>query len=104
VNQLKINLLGLLISIVTSCSSITTNNQIYCGYELTGQEYTQLRNKAELQKSAYEADSLWHIYDQLNDSIRSAMPDSVEFEIFLSLLNSTEVGVDIIVPNNKEFF
>ena len=77
---------------------------MYCGYELTRQEYEHLRTKVELQKSAYEADSLGHIYDQLNDSIRSAMPDSVEFEIFLSLLNNDEVGIDIYVPRNKEFF
>jgi len=32
------------------------------------------------------------------------MPDSVEFEIFLSLLNNKEVGIDIYVPRNKEFF
>lgn len=57
-----------------------------------------------MQKSAYEADSLWHIYDQLNDSIRSTMPDTVEFEIFLSLLNNEEVGIDVIVPNDKAYF
>ena len=77
---------------------------MYCGYELTGQEYKHLRTKVELQKSAYDADSLWNIYDQLNDSIRAIMPDSVIFEIFLSLLNNDEVGIDIYVPRNKEFF
>jgi len=77
---------------------------MYCGYELTKQEYEYLSTKVELQKSAYEADSVGDIYDQLNDSIRSAMPDSVVFEIFLTLLNNNEVCLDIFVPRNKEFF
>lgn len=76
----------------------------YYGYELSEKEYTEFRNKVELQKSAYEADTLWHIYDQLNDSIRSIMPDSIEFEVFLSILNNNEVGIDVFVPKNKEFF
>jgi len=101
----SISLLGLLVSLIVSCTSIAPDNKpLYCGYELTRQEYEHLRTKAASQKSAYEADCLWHIYDQLNDSIRSTMPDSVEFEIFLSLLNNDEVGIDIYVPRNKEFF
>ena len=32
------------------------------------------------------------------------MPDSVDFEIFLALLNKDEVGIDIYVPRNKEYF
>lgn len=32
------------------------------------------------------------------------MPDSVVFEVFLSLLNEDEVGIDIFVPRNIEFF
>ena len=88
-----------------SCSSATPGKELkYCGYELTSQEYQQLRTKAELQNSAYEADTLWHIYDQLNHTIRAAMPDSVEFEVFLSLLNTDEVGIDIFVPHNKGYF
>lgn len=101
----KIIILGFVVLILASCNSAMPNNKpIYCGYELTVKEYNKLRTKVESQKSAYTADSIWNIYDQLNDSIRSAMPDSVEFEIFLSLLNIDEVGIDIIVPNNKEFF
>src|SRR5688572_15310433 len=95
----------LLISLIISCNSITPSNKpMYCGYELTKQEYEYLSTKVELQKSAYEADSVGDIYDQLNDSIRSAMPDSVVFEIFLTLLNNNEVCLDIFVPRNKEFF
>jgi len=101
----RVYLLGLTVLLIISCSSITLHEEMNsCGYELTTQEYRQLRAKAELQKSAYDADSLWHIYDQLNDTIRAAMPDTVEFEVFLSLLNNDEVGVDIYVPRNKEFF
>lgn len=68
---------------------------MFCGYELSEQEYANLQVKA---------DSLWNIYDQLNDSIRSAMPDSIVFEVFLSLLTKNEVGIDVIVPRNKKFF
>lgn len=103
-SKVKISLLGLLVFLIGSCSSTSDSNSMkYCGYELTGQAYAQLRNKAEVQNSAYEADSLWHIYDQLNDSIRSVMPDSIDFEVFLSLLNDNEVGIDVIVPRNREF-
>ena len=103
--KLKVSLLGLHSFLIISCNSITPKNEItYCGFELTRQEYEHLRAKTEFQKSPYAADSLWHIYDQLNDTIRSIMPDSVEFEIFLSLLNNDEVCIDIYVPRNKEFF
>jgi len=101
----SIKQLGFLICLLISCSSIPTNNKLtYCGYELTELEYSKLRAKAESQKLVYEADSIWHLYDQLNDSIRSVMPDSVDFEIFLSLLNKNEIGIDIYVPSNKEYF
>jgi hypothetical protein len=99
----KMVFFGLLACIIVSCGSISPSNTMYCGYELTEREYANFRNKVELQGSAYEADSLWQIYDQINDSIRTAMPDTVEFEIFLSLLNEDEVGIDIFVPRNKEF-
>jgi hypothetical protein len=101
----KIYLTGLFILLIISCRSITPNKELSsCGYKLTTQEYQQLRNKVELQKSAYEADTLWHIYDQLNDTIRAAMPDTLEFEVFLSLLTNDEVGIDVFVPRNKYFF
>lgn len=101
----KIYLTGLTALLLISCSSISPHKEMNsCGYELTTQEYQQLRTKAELQKSAYDADSLWHIYDQLNDTIRAAMPDTVEFEVFLSVLNKDEVGVDVYVPRNINFF
>jgi hypothetical protein len=97
--------LVLLVVMITSCQSKTPGDKrIYCGYQLTKQEYESLRAKADLQKSAYDADTLGHIYDQLNDSIRAVMPDSVVFEVFLSLLNKDEVGIDIYVPGKKEFF
>jgi len=101
----KIYLIELTVLLLISCGSVTPQKKMdSCGYELSRQEYQQLMAKVELQKSAYDADSLWHIYDQLNDTIRAAMPDTVEFEVFLSLLNKDEVGVDIYVPRNKDFF
>ena len=101
----KIYFTGLYILLTISCSSTTQNKELSsCGYELTTQEYQQLMSKVELQKSAYKGDTLWHIYDHLNDTIRAAMPDTVEFEIFLSLLNNDEVGIDVFVPRNKDFF
>ncbi len=101
----KIYLSGILLSLIISCNSTTNSRkQIYCGYELSEPEYAELRTKVESPESPYDADTLWHIYDQLNNSIRSNMPDSVEFEIFLSLLNNDEVGLDIYVPPNSKFF
>ena len=102
--NLKFYLAGLSL-ILLACTSISKQNELtYCGYELTTHEYDKLRDKIELQKSVYEADSLWKIYDQLNDSIRAAMPDTVEFEVFLSLLNNEEVGIDVFVDSNKDYF
>jgi hypothetical protein len=98
-------LLGSIVILFISCSSITSYKEINsCGYKLTTQEFQQLRSKAVLQKSPYEVDSLWNIYDQLNHTIRAAMPDTIEFEVFLTLLNKDEVGIDVYVPRNKDFF
>lgn len=101
----RYSLLALFASLVLSCGSISPKQKLTCcGYELSGQEYQQLRIKAGQQGSPYTADTLWNIYDQLNDTIRAAMPDTLEFEVFLTLLNDDEVGVDIIVPYNKDYF
>ena len=103
--KLHIALSVVIIFFFASCVSDTpAGKQVHCGYQLTGQEYIDLRAKADLQESAYDADTIGHIYDQLNDSIRAVMPDTVTFEVFLSLLNRNEVGIDIYVPKNKEFF
>jgi hypothetical protein len=104
VKQLKFTLPGILMVLLLSCKSAGTDNKLYCGYELTVREYDQLRSRVELQNAPYEADSLWDLYGTLNDSIRSVMPDSVEFEIFLSLLNANEIGLDVFTPDKKEFF
>ncbi len=91
--------------LISSClNNSPAHNITLCGYELSEQEYARLQMKIEKQQSAYHADTLGNIYAQLNDTIRSAMPDSVEFEVFLTLLNSNEVGVDVFVPRNKAFF
>jgi HKD family nuclease len=87
---------------IISCNIVPENeNLLYCGYQMTDHEYQLLRNKSQSQKSSYDIDSSGKIYDQINDSLRSAMPDTMEFEIFLSFLNKDEVGVDVIVPANK---
>ena len=90
--------------IAISCNNVPEKNKLtYCGHKMSDQEYQQLKSKIELQKSPYTAD-VDHFYDQINDSVRSVMPDTVEFEIFLSLLNNNEVGIDIIVPRKEEYF
>jgi hypothetical protein len=91
--------------IIISCSSGNPKNKMkYCGYELSKSEFIEVGKKIDAQDSVYKADSIWNIYDQINDSIRTAMPDTIEFEIFLSLLNKDEVGIDIYVPKNKKYF
>lgn len=77
---------------------------MYCGYKMTKLEYRWLRTKANIQEFPYRADSLYNIYDKLNDAIREAMPDSVEFEVFLSYLHKDEVAVDVFVPDVKSYF
>jgi hypothetical protein len=100
----QISLLLLLVLQIISCTSLTPNKPIYCGYELSVAEFERLQSKAKLQTSAYTADSLNHIYSQLNDSIRAAMPPSVEFEVFMILLNKDEVALDVYFPPKKEYF
>ena len=75
-----------------------------CGYELTNRESQHLELEIDPKKSAYTADTIDHFYSQINDSIRSAMPTSVEFEIFLSLLNQNEIVVDVYVEKNEQYF
>ena len=102
-----LQLLAVLCTItVVSCETIKPGTaKLNCGYPLTKQEYNDLRIKCQEQlSSVYEADSLWSIYDQMNDSIRLAMPDTIEFEVFLSLLNDAEVGIDVFVPKNQSYF
>lgn len=87
--------------IIISCSSGNPKNKMkYCGYELSKSDVIEVGKKIDAQDSVYKADSIWNIYNQINDSIRTAMPDTIEFEIFLSLLNKDEVGIDIYVPKN----
>lgn len=91
--------------IFASCGSpnpkIETN---FCGIKMTSNEYSEFRNKADRQESPYEFDSDGQIYRQLNDSIRAAMPDTLEFEIFLSYLDKEKVGVDVYCPKNEKYF
>jgi hypothetical protein len=101
----KVIIHGIIIGLFWSCTpGLPNGRKLYCGYELLPNEYDRLKSRIELQESAYEADSLYNIYDRVNTSVRAAMPDSVEFEVFLSLLNEDEVGIDVIVPGNKSYF
>jgi hypothetical protein len=75
----------------------------HCGYELTQTEFASIKSKMERQPNPYDADTS-DIYDQLNHSIRATMPDSVEFEVFLTLLNKTEVAVDVAIPPNPAYY
>ncbi|HCS19289.1 MAG TPA: hypothetical protein DIW47_01795 [Bacteroidetes bacterium] len=75
-----------------------------CGHNLSGNEYEDFRKRADESGNVYDTDTLWNIYDQLNDSIRNVLPDNIEVEIFLSLLNDKEVGIDVIMPENDAYF
>jgi hypothetical protein len=98
-------LCGLLAFVIESCNSLSLpGRKNHCGYEMNLSEYNSLMEKMERQDDPYGADTSGNIYDQLNDSIRAAMPDSVEFEIFLVLLNDKEVAVQVIVPPNPAYY
>ncbi len=80
------------------------NQKSVCGYDLRGNEYEDFRKRADESGNVYDADTLWNIYEQLNDSIRNVLPDNIEVEIFLSFLNDMEVGIDVIMPENDAYF
>ena len=95
----------LAIFLIGSCNSnIASMKMKCCGYELTDNECLRLDLEIDPKNSAYAADTLDHFYSQINDSIRSTMPASVEFEIFLSLLNQNEIVVDVYVEKNEHYF
>lgn len=88
------------------CSSSNNNQFIekYCAYEMTTEEYNNIITLAEKQQgNIYDADSLWSIYDQVNDTLRKTIPDSVNFEIFLHTLDSTHFSVSVITQKNEGY-
>lgn len=92
-----------LITIINSSSfAQSTFNKGCCGIVMAENEYNELKQKITLQPHPYEADTLWSLYDQINDSIRAAIPDSLEFEVFLVLLNTEEIGIVVAGPSGSD--
>lgn len=93
-------------SIITASCAISNKNnptKKYCGYEMTLEEVNEISIWSSQNPSAYEIENGSEIYSEINDSIRSNMPDTTVFELFMSKLTNDEVGIDAIVPNNKQF-
>jgi len=98
-------LILLLLITLLSCESQVSKSNNYCGYELTRMEYNILCQKADKQrKELYDADSLWSIYDQVNDTLRQIMPDTVTFEVFLNTLDKKHFSFIVIAPKNNKYF
>lgn len=77
----------------------------YCGYQLTDKEINTINKKAlEQETIVYDADSIWSIYDQVNDSLRKTIPEDIVFEIFLNTLDESHFSITVISPPNQEYF
>jgi hypothetical protein len=76
----------------------------FCGYEMTINEINAITIWSEKNPNVYDVKNGSEIYSEINDSIRNRMPDTVEFEIFLSKLTKTEVCIDVFLPANEKFF
>jgi len=75
----------------------------YCGYALTKREFSNLEQKANKQRETiYQADSLYSIYDQVNDTLRNSIPDDIIFEIFLNTLDQDEFSISVYCPKNEK--
>lgn len=101
----KIVLLSLIAIISNSCATSSKNNATkkYCGYEMTYEEVNEISTWSSRNPNAYDAKNGSEIYDEINDSIRMKMPDTIDFELFLMKLTEDEVGIDAYVPNNEQF-
>jgi hypothetical protein len=91
--------------IVTSCATSSKHNAIkkYCGYEMTFEEVNEISTWSSRNPNVYDVKNGSEIYDEINDSIRSNMPDTTVFELFLTKLTTEEVVIDAYVPNNNQF-
>ncbi len=105
-NKIFVFITGILpIILIISCSQTEPKNKVkYCGIELSENEYNNLQYRINMQDAVYQADTIWNIYDQINDSIRTHMPDTLDFEIFMSLLTKDEVAIDVLIPDNEKYF
>ena len=85
-----------------SCVS-QMKTESYCGYVMSLAELAEIRERVKKDSDSYHADTLWHLYDQINDSVRAAVSDTIEFEVFMTLLTKTEIGIDIYFPRSDDF-
>ena len=96
--------LFIILSLLISCipkQFIKENGK--CGIGLNPQKISELQKTSSLQsETIYASESLYSIYDQINDSLRSSLPDSLEFEIFLNTLDSNHFSFHVFAYNNKE--
>lgn len=101
------NIVTLFVIGIIHVSCATSNNQNaaekYCGYEMTLEEVNEISSWSAQTPNAYDVKNGSEIYSEINDSIRSNMPDTTVFELFLIKLTDDEVGIDAYVPNNKQF-
>jgi hypothetical protein len=97
-------ILSLMISLIGCKPQGNKSNDKYCGYELTPQEFNVLNQKASEQRSTiYKSDSLWSIYDQVNDTLRKSISDTIVFEVFLNTLDEDQFSIMVISPKNQEY-
>ena len=98
-----INFIGL---IFLSCTTPNGNEPIekFCGYEMTINEVNEITEWSEKNPDVYNIKNGVEIYSEINDSIRNNMPDTLEFEIFLSKLTKEEVCIDVYVAPNEKYF
>lgn len=96
------SLIGLFFLSFTICNSQPVEK--FCGFEMSINEINAITNWSEKNPNVYDAKNGSEIYSEINDSIRNNIPDTLEFEIFLSKLTKTEVCIDVFLPSNEKFF
>lgn len=50
----------------------------------------------------YDAFNGSAVYEEINDTIRNRIPDSIIFEIFLTKITAEQVCVDVYIPDNRQ--
>lgn len=70
---------------------------------MSSSELANIRARTAQDTDTYDKDSLWNLYYQINDSVRAAVSGSIEFEVFMTLLTETEIGIEIYFPRSVGF-
>lgn len=91
---------SLLPLLLIACTKHSSSNKIVpCGVLMTQEDMNLFEElKQKFGKDVYKGNK-GLVYDELNNTIRMGIPDSVEFEVFSHFANENIVGVIVCTPN-----